>query len=332
MTTNRLDEHVSEALQYLQRGRSFLLYLLPGASTCDFHPYEEGAGKYTDAVVEPFASGDESFPGVSVPPHTSKEEYLRGFASLKKAMETGELTKAILSRVIHVPKPSDFQPTEYFNKLCRAYPHAFVYLAHHPRYGLWVGATPEVLLRKSGDFWHTVSLAGTRRFSESGRYDWTEKERVEQELVSVHIRHVLKKHGAIDVRESGPITAEAGSVAHLKTDFWFRLEDEERSAPAVLKDLHPTPAVGGVPLENAVHHIALAESRDRQLYTGYLGRFSPPRYADVYVNLRCMKIGSDALALFSGGGITAGSEAESEWKETADKAETLSGHLTEDPI
>lgn len=311
----------------LRRQQSFFLCRLPGEDSPTFHPYHRDFG-FRGAVVRPFRDHTAQPADIhAIPEATSKNDYLRGFHALKSAMTQGKLRKAILSRVITIDRTTDFHPLDYFRRLAEGYPQAMVYLVHHPQYGLWVGATPEVLLRKSEGRWHTVSLAGTRPHHPKGRYVWADKERDEQELVSQHIRRVLKLFSARDVEESGPRTVEAGSVAHLKTDFRFRLEDEKSTVPRLLDALHPTPAVGGLPLPAALDYIADAENRDRQLYTGYLGRVELPRAVDVYVNLRCMKIGSRRLALFSGGGITTGSEAEAEWVETREKAKTLLRHI-----
>ncbi len=321
-------DSTADAASCLQSQTPFLLYRLPGDDQPQFHSFDEDSRTYNGAVVEPFVHRGAGLSGFdSMPEATKKQDYLRGFEMLKSAIQEGKLRKAILSRIVSVERSADFDPIEYFERLSHAYPNALVYLVQHPRYGIWTGATPEVLLRKSKGIWHTVSLAGTRPHNPTGKYDWADKERDEQELVSEHIRRVLREFSARDIVETGPETVEAASVAHLKTDFRFRLDDEASTVPKLLAALHPTPAVGGLPLPAALEYIADAENRDRQLYTGYLGRMELPKAVDVYVNLRCMKIGTDRVALFCGGGITAGSEAEAEWNETYEKAKTLLRHM-----
>jgi isochorismate synthase len=45
--------------------------------------------------------------------------------------------------------------------------------------------------------------------------------------------------------------------------------------------------------------------------------------ARFYVNLRCMEVGQQAVALYAGGGITAQSNPQREWEETEAKLQTL---------
>ena len=92
--------------------------------------------------------------------------------------------------------------------------------------------------------------------------------------------------------------------------------------PKFIRDLHPTPAVCGLPKEKSLDIIYKTEPYDREYYAGYLGMVENDS-VDFYVNLRCMKIYENAAALFVGGGITANSDAKKEWQETELKAKTL---------
>jgi isochorismate synthase len=279
----------------------------------------------TDFIIKPWQG--EAFSLKSSNPlqkrqfqgQTSKEEYRVSFNRYMDAFQSKSLQKAILSTVIREEKPEDFDPTDYFFRLCASYPNAFTYLLYHPNSGTWCGATPEILLEGSGEHYATVALAGTQPTNPSQVYHWAEKELEEHELVNEHIRVVLQKAGATEVKETAPYTVQAANVVHLKTDFQFKYNKSVRS---LLDQLHPTPAVAGLPRGASIRLIQAAEKHDRGLYTGYLGILNENE-TRVFVNLRCMQIGDTDLVLYVGGGITAKSDMEAEWTETRLKAKTL---------
>lgn len=277
--------------------------------------------KQTEAGVKIGDSGNaRSFEeDVSLPEETTFAAYKRGFEAAMDAFKNGQFQKLVLSRVKLIAKPLDFDLLDFFATLESAYPCAFVYLLASQECGIWLGATPEVLLEGSQGNWHTHSLAGTR-VAAGAEEPWGEKELQEQELVSAHIRAALGQAGVKNWDEQGPQTVQAGSVAHLRTLFNFQMHSGQDD---LLKSLHPTPAIAGLPADAAKDWIARHEAHDRSLYTGYLGSVDFPERAALHINLRCMQVSKNHLALYLGGGLTAQSKLYEEWNETEHKALTL---------
>ena len=108
----------------------------------------------------------------------------------------------------------------------------------------------------------------------------------------------------------------------MKSDFHFSLPDV-RKIGDVLKLLHPTPAVCGLPKEEAYRFILANEGYDRSYYSGFIGWLDPNGTTDLYVNLRCMNISPTTFTLYAGGGLLAASRLEDEWQETEDKLDTM---------
>ncbi len=206
-----------------------------------------------------------------------------------------------------------------FESLMELYPDAYVHLLHIPEQSTWIGASPETLL-EVGQKGRTQALAGTRAWGEE---EWTDKERKEQESVADHIRSVLRVHGVPIEKEEGPRAIPAGGIEHLCTDFFFDPEALKRMSTALLRDLHPTPAVCGVPKDRAMELIHRLEPRSRELYAGALGPWGVDEERALYVNLRCARIWGKGAELFVGGGINEGSEPDKEWEETERKARTM---------
>jgi isochorismate synthase len=249
-----------------------------------------------------------------------KSAYLQKLEKLIMELNSGSAEKVVISRTIVTDQISDKQIFQLYNKLCQTYPSAFVYLAHFPPYGTWLGATPETLISCEGKKCRTMALAGTRKAGSQGK--WGSKETEEQAIVSRYIHDALLKYQVQDIQITEPFTRQAGAMEHLCTDFSFEISGTEKMAQ-IIDELHPTPAVCGIPKEKALQLIKQYENHDREYYTGFLGPSNMNGKTDLFVNLRCMKITLTNLILFTGGGITKDSVPEKEWEETEMKAQTL---------
>lgn len=263
----------------------------------------------------------KSFPPLSE--EACKQHYMAAFELFIAPLREKRFQKLVLSRAVTHPLSEDFSPLEAFIRACNSYPRMMIYLCHTPVSGTWMGSTPEILLSGHGREWHTVALAGTLEI-ENGVLpaEWDSKNKEEQEYVANYIRHIVSKFGD-EMMEKGPYTARAGQIVHLKTDFRFQMKDTDRPGN-LLQELHPTPAVCGLPKEEAFRFIPDHEGYDRGYYSGFIGWLDPEGHTDLYVNLRCMEIVSGGATLYAGGGILALSEMESEWKETGEKMKTMS--------
>lgn len=264
----------------------------------------------------------KDFPEIQLPPETTKKEYFQKLKAYLQEIHSGKIEKAILSRVIYEDKPKDFNLFDCFLRLSASYPETLSYLLVTPQSGIWMGATPELLLEKRQNLYAVMALAGTQPRNESGKYFWREKETVEHLMVGRHIQSVFKNNGFILIKKSPLTTKETGKVAHLKTDYLFE-DIHKMKLELLLKDLHPTPAIGGLPVNNALACILEHEGYDRRYYSGIIGQTDFSSTADLYINLRCMQVGKDKIAIYTGGGITAASDAEEEWQETILKSKTV---------
>lgn len=254
---------------------------------------------------------------------SERARYEAAFARFIAPLREGRFGKLVLSRCSVMEAPAGFSPLDTFVRACEAYPRMLIYLCHTPLTGTWMGCTPEILLSGRADRWHTVALAGTQPLQAGEKLPdtWDAKNREEQAFVADYIRSTVRRLGC-DVQEEGPYTARAGQVAHLKTDFRFRLRAGIPSK-AVLQALHPTPAVCGLPKEEALRFILAHEGYDRSYYSGFVGRTDGAGQTDLYVNLRCMQTDGCRIRLYAGGGILPSSDAATEWEETQEKMATL---------
>lgn len=261
--------------------------------------------------------------------------------------EESEFKKVVISRTETIGGGSGKNPIQLFKKLLRAYNSAFVYCWYHPKVGLWLGATPETLLKIQGRQLSTMALAGTQEYKGTKEVVWQDKEKTEQQLVTDFIVGNLKP--SVEGLSIGKTkTIRAGNLLHLKTELKGRLLTKSQNIRQVLLALHPTPAVCGMPKKRAKQFILNKESYDREFYTGFLGELnlkekternnnrrnvennaygSVKTVSNLFVNLRCMQCKNDEIILYVGGGITKDSIPENEWEETVNKTTTIKNIL-----
>ncbi|CAN5230015.1 hypothetical protein BH09BAC3_BH09BAC3_20910 [soil metagenome] len=264
------------------------------------------------------------------PPHSMIDDAYKQLVS-KSIDEVirGNFEKIVPSRFKKLTLPKEFDLVETFHRLCELYPLAMVSVFSSPLTGTWVGATPEMLVRIDRDqHFHTVAVAGTQSY-EAGvdlrSISWTQKEIEEQALVERYIISCFKKIRLREYDELGPKTIVAGNVLHLKTEFTVDMvaTNFPQLGSIMLKLLHPTSAVCGMPLQASLDFLKENESYDRQFYSGYLGPVSIKSETNLYVNLRCMQLFKNEAILYAGAGVVADSDPEKEWAETEMKMNTL---------
>ena len=261
---------------------------------------------------------------------TEKTAYASDFRKFHAETQAGRFGKIVLSRCCQIESPEAINAKDLFLKACDLYPHQFIALVSMQQAGTWLMATPEVLLNSSDDEWHTMALAGTMK-RENDAQDvskavWTEKNREEQHYVSTYIMSVLSQF-ADTVSAHGPYTTEAAHLLHLRTDFTFRLHNASHIG-TLIEALYPTPAVCGIPKEDARAFITANESIERKYYSGFCGPLCLQGSTHLYVALRCMEIIGNKLRLYAGGGILHDSNMTSEWQETQTKMQTMLRLLT----
>jgi isochorismate synthase len=210
----------------------------------------------------------------------------------------------------------------------QSYTSAFVYVWYHPKVGLWFGATPETLLQIENDVFKTMSLAGTQVFEENENPVWKTKELEEQQLVTDFISNQLKNI-ATNLEIDKTETIKAGNLLHLRTKVTGKLTIKNHQLKTLVRALHPTPAVCGLPRNIAKNFINQNENYDREFYTGFLGEINmgnsvlSTMNSNLFVNLRCMKVDKNIVSIYVGGGITKDSNAKKEWEETVSKSKTM---------
>ena len=256
--------------------------------------------------------------------------YAQAFSAFITALQKGEFTKLVLSRTSEWEWDNNEEELlEAFYRACNLYPRMMIYLAQIPGEGVWMGCTPEILVSGSGNHYRTMALAGTMSVPDTvpvKNIVWSAKNRKEQEIVADYVREAVSPYVRI-LEEEGPYTSRAGQLVHLKTEFHLApMPDTPHPSPIIhnlIKALHPTPAVCGLPAKAAAAFIRENEGYDREYYSGVVGMLDEENETNLFVNLRCGHFHDGKATLYGGGGILKDSTLGSEWNETNWKMNTI---------
>jgi len=331
------DDQLHHTLDFTEKG--FVFAPFDSSDPVVLIPIEEELNAQFKARTRPIIEVENNFQGNVL----EKQVYLELVKQGVQYIHNGHIEKVVLSRKITI----DFAepPLKIFQKLISTYTDAFCYLWYHPKIGMWLGATPELLLRTENNSLTTMSLAGTQLYVQNKNPVWGQKELGEQLMVTHYIANILTEQVTkINVHQVEP--ARAGRLWHLRTKITATFND---NLGQLIKALHPTPAVCGMPLAIAQDFIREHENYNREYYTGFLGELNltemiegnsdgknpkiksyctPKPKTELFVNLRCMQRVDGKTIIYVGGGITKDSIPEDEWEETVAKSKTIMGILT----
>jgi isochorismate synthase len=247
----------------------------------------------------------------------------------------GEVSKVVLAREVIVSAGAAHDPAAVFGAMREQFPACFCFCCGTPE-AAFIGASPELLVRRAGASVSTVALAGsTRRSSDPAVDDHlgeqllrSDKDRREQRIVAERIVRALRPHAVWVEAASEPEIVKVANIQHLATPVIAQLA-EPRSAIEMAGLLHPTPAVGGEPWPAAAAAIADLEGMDRGWYAAPIGWIDATEDGEFCVALRSALLRDREAHLFAGVGVVAGSDPAAELAETEVKLGALLPLLAE---
>jgi isochorismate synthase len=252
--------------------------------------------------------------------------------AVERAVErirAGELEKVVLAREVRAHAPAAHDPAAVFGALRELFPACYCWCVGTPE-AAFLGASPELLVRRDGQRAQTVALAGTTRRSADPAVDdhlgeqllQSTKDREEQAIVARRIERTLDPVSLWVAAAEHPVLVRVHNVQHLATPIRAQLADP---VPAVelAGMLLPTPAVGGEPREAALPLIPALEGLDRGWYAGAVGWTDLAEDGEFCVALRCALLRGAVAHLYAGCGIVRDSVPAEELAETEVKLQAL---------
>ena len=247
----------------------------------------------------------------------------------------GKMSKVVLAREVIVSAAAAHDPAALFGAMREQFPACFCFCCGTPE-AAFLGASPELLVRRAGAGVSTVALAGsTRRSSDPAVDDHlgeqllrSDKDRREQRIVAERIVRALRPHAVWVEAAAEPEIVKVANIQHLATPVIAQLA-EPHSAIELAGLLHPTPAVGGEPWPKAAAAIADLEGMDRGWYAAPVGWMDATEDGEFCVALRSALLRDREAHLFAGVGVVAGSDPAAELAETEVKLGALLPLLAE---
>jgi menaquinone-specific isochorismate synthase len=269
------------------------------------------------------SAADRGPPGVrSRERTTSKAEWRRSVTAATDRIEAGELRKVVLAQALETRLDGPLSVPDALSRLADTYPDCVRFL-FEPADGEagFFGATPEQLVGLRGRTVETGALAGTTGRGDTPEEDeWLAEELLdddknvhEHELVADAIREQLAPYAA-SIRAGQRRIRRLATVQHIETPMTAELASDEHVLTLV-EALHPTPAVGGLPPDEALRTIRDTEPFERGWYAAPVGWFDAAGYGSFAVAIRSAVARGDTATLFAGVGIVLDSDPDREWDE-----------------
>ena len=261
--------------------------------------------------------------------------YERAVEAAVGEIRAGAFQKIVLARAKDLVAENVFHPLRVLNGLRERFADCFAFSVANGAGQSLIGASPERLLQVRNGTLLTEALAGSARRGASASEDAalsagllrSEKDQAEHSYVVRAIERRLKPAGVDLEIPARPVLKRLANVQHLHTPMRAHLPEGCRALDLVAR-LHPTPAVGGSPRDQALPRIRQLEPFPRGLYTGALGWVDHRGEGEFFVALRSALIDREKARLYAGAGIVAGSEPARESAETELKFRALFEALT----
>ena len=236
-------------------------------------------------------------------------------AAAAARIRAGELQKVVLAHDLEATTTREVDERFLLNHLSAAYPDCWTFAVD----GL-VGASPELLIRRTGAAIASRVLAGTAWKEHSGDAVsagllGSAKDIVEHAYAVQSVAEVLARATVdLDVPAS-PVPLELANLTHLSTDIIGRLDDRAPTALELAASLHPTAAVGGSPTDVARQVIRELEPMRRGRYAAPVGWLDSRGDGEFAIALRCAQVEGRSVRLIAGCGILADSDPAIEARE-----------------
>ena len=285
-------------------------------------PARQRSARYFNASDMPNVVAQREIP--------EQETFMQMVARAAQKTATPEVDKVVLSRLIDITTRERVDSGALLERLIAQNPASYNFHVPLSDGGVLLGASPELLLRKEGQHFSSLPLAGSARRQpddvldrEAGnRLLASGKDRHEHELVTQAMKSVLGPRSSQLSLPESPQLITTPTLWHLATPIaGTALAEENAMSLACL--LHPTPALSGFPHQAAKRLIAELEPFDRQLFGGIVGWCDDEGNGEWVVTIRCARLQQRTLRLFAGAGIVPASSPLGEWRETGVKLTTM---------
>lgn len=252
---------------------------------------------------------------------TERTDWLQKVNTALNEIAEGDYSKIVLSRRVELTLSNQPDLYEKLESLAKDYPRCYVF-AYRKNNSIFFGASPEKLAKIKDGWVEADALAGSTQRGKTQREDdqlaiellSSKKNLSEQNAVVEFITNSFSGFAEEILYEEKPIIRKLSNIQHLWTPIKAKLKPGH-TIFSILKDIHPTPAICGVPWSGALDFIKTTEVYNRGLYAGIVGWFNFDEQGEFAVSIRSGLLKNNKLYAFAGCGIVKGSDPEAEFEE-----------------
>jgi len=263
-------------------------------------------------------------------PVVEPRKLAKKMATAMEALTNQQLQKIVLAQALDVTSSQPLRVVQSLHNLRQTYPNCRVFAVGNGQGVSFIGASPERLLSLQGDRMLTDALAGSAPRGTTLKADGmlardllgSKKERYEQRVVVRFIGDRLRNLGLTPHIPSQVRLLQLSNIQHLWTPITADVPNTI-SPLTILADLHPTPAVAGLPRDITLDQIHRDETFDRALYAGPIGWIDPQDNCEFVVGIRSGLIDQGWARLYAGVGLVVGSQIHRELAEIQLKLQAI---------
>lgn len=269
---------------------------------------------------------------------SEKSNWVKRVNNALNQISGNEFQKIVLSRQVEIKLAEEINIYDTLTRLEENYPRCYIF-AYRKNKSIFFGASPEMLARIKDGWVEADALAGSIQRGATKAED----ERLETELLQSK-KNISEQKAVVDfitnsfsqfsdeiVFNENPIIRKLPNIQHLWTPIKARLKGNDNIF-TILKDIHPTPAICGVPWSNALVSIKKMENHSRGLFAGMIGWFNFENEGEFAVAIRSALARNDKVYAFAGCGIVEGSDPEQEYNEAELKLKPILGLFKNEKI
>jgi isochorismate synthase len=272
---------------------------------------------------------------LDIEPLRPEADWCEAVAEASRRLRAGAAAKVVLAREVMAHGDGVLSADAVARALRGAYPACFTYLVTGSDGTAFTGASPELLVRRSGQTATCQPMAG----SVARGQDEDEDEALADRLLASAkdaAEHLVTTRSVADalaplarsVDVGRPEVVRFTNIQHLATTVRARLADPAPNLLELAAALHPTPAINGWPRAAARRLIDELEGMERGWYAGAVGWIDGRGDGELAVAIRCGLLWGDGARLYAGNGMMPDSDPRSELRETELKLEALIGALS----
>lgn len=249
------------------------------------------------------------------------------FNNVKQEIAVGKVKKVVISREVKIVCETDVSIASVLNNLMEKNQNSFIF-AYSKEGKTFLGATPEILVQKDNEQIISYALAGTISRGDKEHDEKQKaallndpKNRHEHQIVVDYIADVMRRYSdEVSIGETTILTLK--NLHHLQTRIKAK-ESENCALTEWVSRLHPTPALGGYPVQEALAIIRRFEKHERGLYAAPIGIMDEQGNGLFVVGIRSALIEGNRVYAYAGCGIVNDSDCEEEYRETENKVRTI---------